>query len=573
MQIIMKYVHTYRKPMVIALCLMIVELIVELVQPVIMARIIDEGIIAQEMGTVYLYGALLLFLTLLAFVAGISSSFFAAKVSQGVGYDMRQNLYKNVQMFSIIKIQQFTTSTLLTRMTNDVTQVQGLLFAFMRIMLRAPLFIIFSVIMSFVINPMLATILLITLPILFTIMFFLMRKGLGLFRRVQGQIDTVNKIIRENLLAMKLVKAYHRITHEKKQFQKVNTQLKDDNKKALWTMEVVMPIVMLVMNIAMIAILWFGSVQLDTNQAQAGEVVAIVNYTTKMLASFGVFSFLLMNVTRGKASIDRIKEVLTEPGDDIVQRDTPRVEIQGAIAFNDVSFYYPSTSKPALKNITFKVNKGEKIGILGETGSGKTTLLHLIPYLYNVSSGSITIDHKPIEEWGNKVRDKITLVPQEGFLFSGTIRENIAWGNEHLSIEEVQEVAIASQIDSYIQTLPNGYNTLVGQRGINLSGGQKQRISIARALADQPSILLLDDSTSALDATTEKQVLEAIRKRQCTTIIVSQKISSVADANQIILLEKGQIKEIGTHQQLLQRSSLYQKMWQSQKKDGVLVNE
>ncbi|WP_277677985.1 ABC transporter ATP-binding protein [Gracilibacillus dipsosauri] len=573
MKKVFQYAMLYKTAMFIALALMIVELIVELVQPMIMSKIIDDGIIAGDMETIYFYGAILLFMTLAAFIAGISSSFFAAKVSQGVGYDLRKDMFHQLQMFSAMKIEQFQTSTLLTRLTNDVTQIQGLLFAFMRIMLRAPLFIIFGIVMSFTINPSLAFILLSTIPVLFIIMIFLMVKGMNLFRMVQEKIDQVNNIIRENLLAIKLVKAFHRIGFEKKRFSKVNHSLKEQNKKALWVMEMVMPIVMLIMNIAMIVLLWFGAVQLESGSAQAGEVVAIINYATRMLASFGVFSFLLMNLSRGRASAIRINEILNTATDDAVSTTSVKGLVKGGVCFEKVSFQYPKSDQLTLHSISFEVESGQKIGILGETGSGKTTLLHLIPYLYQATSGMIKIDHVPIEKWGNKVRHDITLVPQEGFLFSGTIRENISWGNDHLTADEIEKVAKEAQLHTFIETLPEKYETLIGQRGVNLSGGQKQRLSIARALADNPSILLLDDSTSALDAATEHLVLEAIRERQCTTFIVSQKISSVIDADQIIILDKGKIKGIGSHEKLMQKLPLYQKMWRSQKKEGIGTNE
>ncbi|SFL66989.1 ATP-binding cassette, subfamily B [Gracilibacillus orientalis] len=573
MKIIFKYANTYRKAMFLALFLMVVELIVELVQPIIMAKMIDDGIIAEDMSTIYLYGAILLAITLLAFAAGITSSFFAAEVSQGVGYDIRSDLFRNIQMFSAMKIQQFATSTLLTRMTNDVIQVQNLLFAFMRIMLRAPLFIIFGIVMSFTLNIPLAQILLATIPILFVVMFWLMLKGMRLFRHVQGWIDQVNNVIRENLLAIKLVKAFHRMTFENNRFSKVNTKLKDKNRQALWVMEIVMPIVMLIMNIAMIGLLWFGFIQLDTGSARAGEVVGVINYATRMLASFGVFAFLLMNLSRGRASANRINDILVQPADDVVIKQQQREMIKGDIQFDNVSFTYPDTSQEVLRAINFQVKAGEKIGILGETGAGKTTLLHLIPYLYHPSAGTIYVDGKPMEQLGNKVRHDVTLVPQEGFLFSGTILDNITWGNEHLSQEQAEKVAKEAQLHDFIMTLPNTYQTVIGQRGVNLSGGQKQRLSIARALADNPHVLLLDDSTSALDATTESDVLATIRERRCTTFIVSQKISSVQDADQIIVLEKGSIVGLGTHRQLLQTNALYQTLWDSQQKKGVTLDD
>lgn len=568
MKIILKYANTYKKAMAIAIFLMVVELVVELIQPIIMARIIDEGILQEDLQTIYFYGAILLGITIIAFVGGIISSFYASEVSQGVGYDMRRDMFERVQMFSVMKIKQFATSTLLTRLTNDVTQVQGLLFASMRIMLRAPLFIIFGIVMSFTLNVSLGLILISVVPVILIIMLFLMTKGMTLFRKVQEKMDHVNRVIQENLIAIKLIKAFQRRTYENERFFKVNQSLKDINKKALWVMEIVMPIVMLVMNIALIALIWYGNLQLEGDSAQAGEVVAVINYATRILASFGVFSFLLMNLSRGRTSAKRIEEILTATTDDQISKEA-RLSIHGDVRFDQVSFRYPYSSKDALTNINFQVKAGEKVGIIGETGSGKTTLLHLIPYLFKATSGRITIDGKDINQLKNRVRYDITLVPQDGFLFSGTILDNIRWGNQDLAEEEAIQAAKEAQLHDFIMSLPKGYHTYVGQRGVNLSGGQKQRLSIARALADHPKILLLDDSTSALDAETEERVLDAIRKRHCTIFIVSQKISSVLDADQILLLENGTIAARGTHQELVEHSSLYQQIWDSQRREQV----
>jgi len=441
----------------------------------------------------------------------------------------------------------------------------------MRIMLRAPLFIIFGIIMSFTLNVTLGLLLIASVPIILIIMVFLMTKGMKLFRKVQEKMDTVNRVIQENLIAIKLIKAFQRRKFENQRFSDVNQSLKDVNKKALWVMEIVMPIVMLVMNVVLIAIIWLGNVQLEGGNAQAGEVVAVINYATRILASFGVFSFLLMNVSRGRTSAKRIEEILIEDTDDSISGEE-KLSIRGDVSFDNVSFRYPEANEQSLANINLDVRAGEKVGIIGETGSGKTTLLHLIPYLYEATSGTIKIDDEDIRKLKNRVRYDITLVPQEGFLFSGTILDNIRWGNEDLAQELVVQAAKEAQLHEFIMGLPNGYDTFVGQRGVNLSGGQKQRLSIARALADNPKILLLDDSTSALDADTEKRVLLAIRERKCTTFLVSQKISSVIDADIILLLENGKTVAKGTHQQLLQESSLYRRIWDSQRREQVDID-
>ncbi|WP_117168540.1 ABC transporter ATP-binding protein [Paraliobacillus sediminis] len=576
MKRIFGYVSPYKFSMVIAIILMGVELAVELAQPIILGIIVDQGIEGRDSATILFWLAILLGLTLVAFAAGISSSYFAARVSQGVGHDLRKDLFQRSQQFSTLQMQTFTASSLLTRITNDVTQVQGFLFAFMRIMLRAPLFIIGGLIMSFTVHVQLATILVIVVPILLIIMFWILTKGIGMFQKVQKRLDKLNNVIRENLLGIKLVKAFNRNDHEQKRFKKENKKLMEDNKTALRFMELTMPIVMLGMNVGIMLLLWFGYIELRVGGAEQGEIVSILNYATRMSASFGVFGFLLMNYSRGKASASRINEVIeTEPTDFVATEVTKHSnkEIVGGIRFEDVSFAYPNATKQTLHQMSIDIKAGDTVGILGETGSGKSTFLKLIPRLYPTSAGKLYIDEKWIDEWGPSVRDKITLVPQEGYLFTGTLRENIAWGNEQASMEEVIKVAKDATIHDFIMTLADQYDTQVGQRGVNLSGGQKQRISIARALIANPAILLLDDSTSALDANTEVRVLSAIKERQCTTIIVAQKISSVIDADKIIILEHGQVVATGSHQELLKNSKLYMKIYQSQINEEGLIDE
>ncbi|MCT2538157.1 ABC transporter ATP-binding protein/permease [Aquibacillus koreensis] len=575
MRKIFRYVSPYKLSMAVALLLMGVELAVELIQPIIMGIIVDQGIEGQDSSTIIFWLAILLGLTLVAFAAGITSSYFAARVSQGVGHDIRKDLFQRTQEFSTLQMQTFTASSLLTRITNDVTQVQGFLFGFMRIMLRAPLFIIGGLIMSFTVHVQLATILVIVVPVLLVIMLWIMTKGIGMFQRVQKRLDKLNNVIRENLLGIKLVKAFNRNDHEQKRFKKENSKLMEDNKTALRFMELTMPIVMLGMNVGIVLFLWFGYVELRVGDAEPGEIVSILNYATRMMASFGVFGFLLMMYSRGKASASRINEVLETDAKDFVTVQEPqaKAEMNGSIRFDQVSFSYPNATKETLRQLSFHVKAGETVGVLGETGSGKSTFLQLIPRLYPTSDGKVYIDDQWIEEWGPGVRDKITLVPQEGYIFTGTLRENIAWGNEQASMDEIVKAAKDANIHDFIMTLTDQYETQVGQRGVNLSGGQKQRISIARALIANPAILLLDDSTSALDANTEVHVLKAIKERECTTIIVAQKISSVIDADHIMLLQHGQIVATGSHQELLTNNKLYKQIYKSQLHEEGLIDE
>ncbi|MRH44235.1 ATP-binding cassette domain-containing protein [Aquibacillus halophilus] len=569
MKKILGYIITYKFSAFIALLLMFIELVVELVQPIVMATIIDEGIVNGDMRTIITWGSVLLALTIVAFIAGISSSFFAANVSQGIGHDVRRDLFEHIQFLSTQKIQKFSTSSLSTRMTNDVTQIQGFIFMAMRIMLRAPLFVVGGVVMAFTVNVNLALILLVAVPILFIIMFWIMIQGVKLFQRVQKKLDSLNSIFRENLLGIRLIKSYNRSEHENQRFNASNMSLMDDNKQALRLMEITMPVVMLGMNIAMVLIIWFGSIEISVGGAQTGEIVAIINYATRIMGSFGVFSFLIMNYSRGKASASRISEVLASPVEEAKNSESKVMSNQSEIQFDQVNYRYPGSRVNALSDLSFRVKVGDTIGIMGETGSGKSTLLKLIPRLYPVTSGRILVDGVPIDTLDSQaLRKEMAMVPQESQLFSGTVFENIAWGNNNASLQEIIQAATDANLHPYIMSLPNQYETIIGQRGVNFSGGQKQRINLARAFVRNPSILLLDDSTSALDAKTEASVLNSIKSKSCTTFIVSEKISSVIEADKILLLDHGKLIDQGSHDYLLKTNTVYKEIFKSQQQQG-----
>lgn len=566
MKKLFKYIFPYKYATIMALSLTGFELVVELIQPVLMAKIIDEGITNGDMFPVYLWGGILLLLSFIAFVAGIVNSFYSSHVGQGVGYDLRRDLFDKIQQFAFKDFQEIPTSSLITRLTNDVTQIQNFLFMSLRIALRAPLFILGGMIMAFTVNVKLATILLISVPLLMVIVLTLIRKGVTLFQLVQKKLDRVNSIIQENLVGIRLIKAFTRGTHEQGRFEKVNKLLREDNKKALQIMEMTMPILMFGMNVAMVIILWFGSLQLDIGGAQAGEIVAVLNYGTKIMFAFTVFSFVMMNYSRAQASSGRLVEIL-EQETDAEQLNTPSTgeKIDGRVEFHHVSFQYPQALKRTLDDISFTAEVGQRIGILGETGSGKTSLFQLIPRLFEVTEGHITIDDEDITKYEKEeLRKQIGMVPQEAHLFTGTVKENIGWGKENATFDEIIEAAKKAEIHEFIMTLPHQYETMVGQRGVNLSGGQKQRLSIARAIVRQPRILLLDDSTSALDAKTEANILTSIKDQVCTTFIIAQKISSVIKADQILLLEEGTLVAKGTHEQLLKENDSYRRIYKSQ---------
>ncbi|MBP2242691.1 ATP-binding cassette subfamily B protein [Cytobacillus eiseniae] len=567
---VLSYLKPYRIAIAFALLLMLTELAVELVQPLIMAKIIDDGILANDLSAVTKWGGILIGCSIIAFFAGIINSFYAAHVSYSFGFDVRKKVFDKVQSFSFANFNLFPTSSLITRMTNDITQIQNTVFMSLRIMLRAPLLIIGGILMAFIVNVKLALILSIVVPFLFIFLMWLMKKGEQLFKEVQEKLDTVNAVMRETLTGIRLIKAFIRRKHEVNRFTKVNEDLKERSEVALRVMEITMPVLLLIMNLSIMGVLWFGSIQVNTGGVQVGEVVAIVNYATRITGAFSVFSFIIMAFSRAKASSNRIVEVLETPADLIDRTDVdPHGTITyGKIEFHHVMFQYPDTDSPALENISFTLQPGQTVAILGATGSGKTTLFQLIPRLYDVNDGTLFVDGQDIRELKiESLRRKIGFVPQEALLFSGSVKENIAWGKENAGMDEIIEAAKDAQIYETIKKLPNQFETKLGQKGVNLSGGQKQRLSIARALIRKPKILLLDDSTSALDMKTEANLLRALKKYTCTTLIITQKISTAMEADKIILLEDGKLLAEGTHQSLLQTSQLYKEIFHSQSRE------
>ncbi|WP_226581812.1 ABC transporter ATP-binding protein [Halobacillus litoralis] len=564
MRRIFSYTFPYKRSAFIAVFLMLIELVIELSQPILMAKIIDNGILDENFSAVFVWGGVLLALSLLAFSAGVTNSFFAAHLSQGTGFDLRMDLFQQVQYFSDDNFQQVPTPSLVTRMTNDVMQVQSLLFMFVRIGLRAPLFVIFALAMVFTLNQQLALVLLVSVPVFLLFLFFILTRGVRAFRKVQHKLDRLNTKIRESLTGIRLIKGFNRETFEEQRFNGVNRSLVEENKRALWLMEMAMPTVMLGMNMVIMLLLFLGNRFLNLGAVEAGELVAVINYATRIMFTFSVFTFLVMIVSRGYASANRIEGVLNQEVVQPEESNSEKVTIKGKVRFSNVSF--ERAGRKVLHNLSFKIDAGKTVGIIGETGSGKSSLLYLIPRLYEELSGELFVDGIPVEEIPvHHLRNQIGLVPQEAHLFSGTVRENIEWGKEGASFSDVIEAAKKAQIHDFITSLPKGYETQIGQKGVVFSGGQKQRLSIARAFIREPRILILDDSTSALDAHTEKRLLSTLDDQPCTVFIVAQKISSLERADLILLLHQGSIAAQGTHEELLNDSAHYREIYQSQK--------
>ena len=557
----------YRKSAILALLLMLGELVVELWHPLLMAKVIDEGILTGDTGAILRWGGLMTLVALGGFAAGIINSYYSAHVSQGIGYDIRGELFEKVQAFSFSNFNLFQPSTLITRMTNDITQIQNLVFMSLRIMLRAPLMMVGGVVLAFTINARLALVLVIVTPVLLAMLLWLMTRGFHLFRSVQERLDRTNNVLRENLLGMRVIKAFVRFGHEIRRFTDANGELRDRTMSALRFMELGVPMLLLVMNLSLIVILWYGGRQVTGHAANVGEVVAVVNYATRITASFTVISWIVSSIARARASALRVVEVL-ETGIDLESSADadPSIRItRGEVEFDRVGFRYPGAAGPLLEDVSFKAEAGTTVALLGATGSGKSSLFQLIPRLYDVTEGHVRIDGHDVRDMKlETLRESIGYVPQEAVLFTGTVKENLLWGKEDATMEEIVEAAKAAQIHDTIDKLPLKYDTRLGQQGVNLSGGQKQRLSIARALIRRPRILLFDDSTSALDAKTEARLLAALRRYPCTILMITQKISTAMGADRILILEDGRLLAQGDHETLLHRSPLYRRIIESQ---------
>jgi ATP-binding cassette subfamily B multidrug efflux pump len=573
------YLKPYWKAALLAPLFMLLEVYMDLLQPKYMASIVNEGVMTGDLLHIQKTGLIMLGVALIGLIGGLGCTVFSSTASQNFGADVRKDLFTKVQSFSFGVLDTFKAGSLVTRLTNDVVQVQGVVLMTLRILVRAPLLAVGSVIMAVTISPHLALILAVVIPLLFAVLMVIIRKGFPLFSNVQKKLDTVNTVLQENLTGIRVVKAFVRADYENKRFGKSNEDLMEVAIKATRIVMLIMPIMMLIMNTSIAAVLWFGGLQTWTGTIQVGDLVAFINYVTQVLFSLMMVSMMLMNVSRAKASAERINEVMeTKPEISNHAAAQNNVIQAGKVTFEDVSFSYnghKDNKDYVLKGIHVEFQPGQTVAILGATGSGKSTLVNLIPRLYDATEGRVLIDGVDVRHIDlTHLRSDIGVVLQEAILFTGTIKENISFGKPNASQEDIEAAAQAAQIHDFIVSLPDGYMTLIGQRGVNLSGGQKQRVSIARAILVQPAILILDDSTSAVDLGTESRIQQALKSqtKQSTRIIIAQRISSVLEADTIIVLDNGMIVAQGTHSELMETSDVYQDIYRSQLGKEAVVN-
>lgn len=565
---LLRFMKSYRVPLVLVLILALAQSLANLYLPNLMADIIDNGIVKSDIGYIWRIGGLMFLVTVGGTIAAIAGSFFSSRVATGFGKQLRYHLFTRVEQFSLHAFDKISTASLITRTTNDTTQVQQLMIMILGMMITAPMTLAVGIVLAIQQDATLSWIFVVIIPMLVGSIALLMSKAIPLFRLVQVKLDKINLILDEGLTGVRVIRAFDRVKHEEQRFDEANLDLTDVTIKVNQIVALLMPLMMFVLNVSSIAILWFGSSLIDNGTMQLGALIAFLQYAMQILFALLFISMMFVMIPRAAASADRIEEILTmEP--DI--RDAAQVRqadaIKGYIEFQNVTFSYPGAEEPALSHISFSAKPGQVTAIIGGTGAGKSTLVSLIPRFYDIDSGRILVDGVDVRDMSQEhLRAKIGFVPQKAVLFSGTISENIRYGKEDATEEEVRHATAVAQASEFIEEMPQGLNSVIAQGGINVSGGQKQRLSIARALVRKPEIYVFDDSFSALDFKTDARLRMALKKEtaDATVLIVAQRVSTVMDADQIIVLEDGHIVGIGTHRTLMQESNVYREIVTSQ---------
>lgn len=563
-----KLLKPYRLPIALVLILIFIQTLSELYLPTLMADIVDVGIVHGDTSYILKIGGFMLLVAAFGVVCSIAAGFLSSKVSVGFGRRLRGKIFAHVERFSLQEFDKIGTASLITRTTNDINQVQQVLTMMLRMMIMAPMMCIGGIIMAVSKDAQLSLVLVFVIPILVTAIVTIAVKGMPLFKAMQVKLDKLNLVLREGLTGIRVIRSFNRIDHESRRFDEANLDLTQTAVKVNRLMASLMPIMMLVLNFSTIAILWFGGLRIGNGDMQVGALMAFIQYAMQIMFSLLMVSMMFVMIPRASASAARINEVLemTPEIKDPVQPKTSRGR-QGYIEFRDVTFSYPGAEKPALSNISFHANPGEVTAIIGGTGSGKSTLINLIPRFYDVDSGQILVDGVDVREMSQEsLREKIGLVPQKALLFTGTITDNIRYGRETATDEEIRHAARIAQAEEFITGMKDGFDSIIAQGGANVSGGQKQRLSIARALVRKPEIYAFDDSFSALDFRTDARLRAALKEEttNSTVLLVAQRVSTVMDADRIIVLNEGKIAGIGTHRELMDTCKVYREIVSSQ---------
>lgn len=561
---------TYKTNLIASPLLVTIYVLCETIQPWLMAKIVDEGVIPKDLAIVTKFGACMIGVSVLGLIVSAINVYVSSTTAVGFGTKLRSLLFSQIQELSFNEIDKLNTSSLITRLTNDIYRIQQVVLLAMRIMLRSPLILIMSVFFVIKINSDLAMILIAVIPVLGISVYLILRKGFPLFMKVQQKLDNLNSIVRENLINIRVVKSFVREDFETKRFDDKNDDLSQTVIRASNIVVSIFPVMQLIMNISIVAILWLGGVKVMGGNLQIGELISFVNYLMQILMALMLLSMVIMNIARATASSERVLEVintestLTNTTEGITNKHTIN---KGNITFENVHFRYNGGENDVLKNISFDITKGETVAIVGATGAAKSSLVQLIPRLYDPTSGNILIDYINIKDYNlTELHNKIGMVLQQNELFTGSIIDNIRWGNPNATLAEIEEVAKAAEAHEFITSFSDGYDTLLGRGGINVSGGQKQRICIARALLRKPKILILDDSTSSVDSSTESKIRENVNKvmYDTTVILITQRISTMQSVDKIIVLDDGEVESIGKPEELLNTSAVFREIYYSQ---------
>lgn len=565
-----KYIKPYLSAFIIGPILMIVEVVGEVLLPKFMANIINIGAANHDVPYIISMGAVMVLTALFMMAGGVGGAYFAAKAAISFSADLRSDTFQKVQQFSFANLDQYSTGSLVTRLTNDVTQVQNLINMALRMMLRAPGMLIGALIMAFMMNAELALVILVVIPVLVLLIGLVIKTAFPRFNMMQKKLDALNSNIQEVLTNVRVIKSFVRGEYEEEKFARSNEELKESSLSAFNVVILNMPIMMLIMNLTTLGVVWFGGKQILAGTMPVGDLTAFTSYIVQILMSLMMLAMVLLQCSRAMASLHRITEVLDTKvtlTDEGCAKPDKKVE-SGKVEFKDVTFcYYKDNKEAVLSHISFQIESGKVLGIIGGTGSGKTTLVQMIPRLYDADQGEILVDDVNVKDYSlQNLRQGVGMVLQKNVLFSGSIMENLMWGDEEASREEILQAARAAQADGFVSGFVKGYETELGQGGVNVSGGQKQRLCIARALIKKPRILILDDSTSAVDTATEAKIRESFGTtlKDTTKIVIAQRITSVMEADEILVLEEGQIVGKGSHEELLAGCQAYQEIYYSQ---------